>query len=53
MASQSQLSEVRLLELLLQMADQLEDGVIAFDVRCRYIFWNRAMERLTGLLQPT
>jgi len=50
MQPQTQLSEARLLELLLHVADNLDDGIIAFDVRCRYILWNRAMERLTGLL---
>jgi PAS domain S-box-containing protein len=50
MPQQTQLSDARLLDLLLQVADSLEDGIIAFDLRCRYIFWNRAMERLTGRL---
>src|SRR5262245_3520470 len=50
MPQQTQLSEARLLELLLQVTDSLEDGIIAFDLRCRFIFWNRAMERLTGQL---
>jgi PAS domain S-box-containing protein len=50
MPPQTQLSEARLLDLLLLVADSLEDGIIALDLRCRYIFWNRAMERLTGRL---
>ncbi len=32
-----------------QLLDSSVDGILAFDRDCRYIAWNRAMERITGL----
>jgi PAS domain S-box-containing protein len=41
-------------ELTLSMAERLlgrsNDGILAFDRDCHYIYWNSAMERLSGLL---
>jgi PAS domain S-box-containing protein len=40
--------------LTLSMAERLlgrsNDGILAFDRDCHYIYWNSAMERLSGLL---
>jgi len=35
--------------ILLQLLDASVDGVVAFDRDCRFIAWNSAMERITGL----
>jgi len=32
-----------------QLLDASVEGILAFDRDCRYIAWNRAMERITGL----
>ncbi|HEX8234655.1 MAG TPA: PAS domain S-box protein [Abditibacteriaceae bacterium] len=36
-------------QLLQQLAQSSSDGIVAFDREFRYIVWNEAMERLTGM----
>lgn len=35
--------------LLPQLLDASVDGILAFDLGCRYTVWNRAMERISGM----
>src|SRR4051812_21154840 len=35
--------------VLLDILDQVPDGVLGFDTECRYTIWNSAMERISGL----
>jgi PAS domain S-box-containing protein len=35
--------------LLARLVDASVDGILAFDRGCRYIAWNRAMERISGI----
>jgi PAS domain S-box-containing protein len=35
--------------LLSQLLDASVEGILAFDLDCRYIAWNRAMERISGM----
>jgi PAS domain S-box-containing protein len=37
------------LPLAARLLAQSADGILAFDRECRYTFWNRAMERISGL----
>jgi PAS domain S-box-containing protein len=34
---------------LSQLLDASVEGILAFDTECRYIVWNRAMERMSGM----
>ena len=35
--------------LLRQLLDASVEGILAFDRECRYIAWNQAMERISGM----
>ena len=37
--------------MLQRLIDASVDGIFAFDRDCRFIAWNRAMNRITGLRQ--
>lgn len=36
-------------EFMARLIHSCADGVLAFDTRCRYLIWNPAMERISGM----